>query len=136
MNEANDTIIEGRKRSYRAPENFCRATFLQIAARVSRMRAGRPGKELARFFSSQAERALNGEAGFGLWEGFPEGPGFGDSAKRGLLLETVGEIVASLEVAHETPEDWNACRLWSEWGVVKARSLLKFLEREARHDHD
>ena len=131
MDEANETIINARQGRYQAPENFCRAIFLQIAARASRARAGRPGRELAKFFSSQAERALDSQAGFDLWQDFPEGAGLGDRAKRDLLVATVKEIVASLEVAHETPENWNACSRWGEWGVVKARELLAFVESEA-----
>jgi len=135
MDEANETIIEGQQALYRAPENFCRAIFLQIAARTSRARAGRPGREVAKFFSSQAERALGSESGFGLWDCLPEGPEFGDASKRGLLLAAAREIVASLKVAHESPENWNACPRWGEWGVVKASELLEFLEREAGHSN-
>ena len=131
MDEANDTLIDGRQASYRAPENFCRAIFLQIAARSARKGTGRPGRELAKFFSAQAERAMDSEAGFGLWEDFPCGLGFGDEAKRELLFEAMRQIVAELEVAHEAPEEWNACHRWSEWGVAKARELLAFLEGEA-----
>ena len=131
MDEANETGIEGRQGCYRAPENFCRAIFLQIAARASRARAGRAGREVAKLFSSQAERALDSQSGFGLWASFPEGPGFEDVNRRDLLLTTVREIVASLEVAHESPENWNACPRWSQWGVAQARELLAFLEREA-----
>ena len=132
MDETKETIISGRAGQFRAPANFCRAVFLQIAARVSHMRAGRQGRELAKFFSTQAELALEGEAAFALWSSFSEGPGLADSAKRDLLLAAVREIVAALEAAHETPEDWNACPRWSEWGVVKARELLRFLEGEAQ----
>ncbi len=134
MDETNETIIEGRQGRYRAPENFCRAIFLQVATRTSRTRAGRVGREVAKFFSSQAERAFSSQSGFRLWACSPEGPGFGDASKRDLLLTTVREIVAALEFAEESPENWNACPRWSEWGVVKARELLGFLEREAAGD--
>jgi len=131
MDEANATIIEGRVGRYEAPENFCRAIFLQVAVRVSRMRARRPGRELARFFAAQAEAALGSRAGFDLWSDSPDGPGFSDAGKRDVLLSAMREIVASLEVAGDTPEDWNACPRWGEWGVVKAREMLAFLENEA-----
>ena len=55
MDERHDTVIVGRRDRYTAPENFCRAIFLQIAARVRRHARGRRAKRLARFFSTQAE---------------------------------------------------------------------------------
>ncbi len=131
MDETNDTTIAGRRGEYCAPENFCRAVFLQIAARITRKRAGRAGRELGKFFSSQADAAFESRAGFALWDHFPDGPEFGDSVRRELLLAAVQEIVGALEVAHEAPESWNTCPRWSEWGVAKARELLAFLRREA-----
>lgn len=131
MDERHDTIITGRTGDYRAPETFCRAIFLQLAARLAKRSQGRPSKELAKFLSAQAEAALNGNAGFDLLSAWPDGPDFGEPTRRQLLLDAFDEIVDSIAASEENPEDWNACSRWREWGIVKAREWQAFLRAEA-----
>lgn len=132
MNERNDAVIGGRNACYRAPENFCRAIFLQLAKRIQRRRTGDASRILSRFFAHQAESAFNSTAGFALWDDPPAGPGFGDPARRALLIRAMRDVVASIEASATAPENWNACDRWRDWGIVKARELLAFFEAEAR----
>lgn len=120
----------GPCRLFAAPENWCRAIFLQLAIRVKRRRAGLEGRELSRFFAEQAEAAYDGAAGFPLYAAHPLGADFGQALKRQLLVDAAREVVESIKASAVAPENWNACPRWRDWGIVKAREWVAFLEAE------
>jgi len=132
LNEQHHTVISGQFGEYSAPENFCRAIFLQFAIRIKRRRAGNAGRQLARFFANRAEGAFEGDGHFDLYAAPPEGADFADEQHRQLVLSAMQEIVQSIEDSAVQAESWNACPRWREWGIVKAREMLAFLEREAK----
>jgi hypothetical protein len=131
MDEHGECVVMGRLGEYRSPANFCRAVYLQIAARIARFAPGeRAAKEVAKFFSGQAEGASGEQAVLHLWTPYPEGAGFASEERRALLLRAVEEVVASIEASNEAPENWNECPRWREWGIVKAKELRDFLRAE------
>lgn len=129
MNEEHPVIIQGKNAAYAAPENFCRAIFLQLAVRVQRQRSGVNGRQLSRFFARQAEAAFAGAGGFELWKS--DECDFANAQKRDLMLRAMKEVVESIHASAVAPENWNACPRWRDWGIVKARELLTFLVNES-----